>query len=115
MCNPSAISANEPNSAPPCRDPRPETRGRAAETERSILRWSCRPSLEIGVDHFDELVRRVGVKGARILLGIDEMGADVILNHFGHQACDTTANARDHMHDALAFGLFGQRDRKSVV
>jgi len=29
------------------------------------------------------------------------MGADVILNHLRHQARDATANARDHMHDAL--------------
>ena len=37
------------------------------------------------------------------------MGADVVLDHFGHQAGDAAANARDHMHDALAFGLLAQR------
>jgi len=63
----------------------------------------------VWTDHFDEPVRRVRVERARILLGVDEMGPDVVFDHLGHQAGDAAANARDHVHDALAFGLFGQR------
>jgi hypothetical protein len=61
------------------------------------------------VDYFDELVRRLGVKRGRIPLGIDEMGANVVLDHLRHQAGNAAADARDHVHDALASGLFGQR------
>jgi hypothetical protein len=32
------------------------------------------------MDHFDELIRRVGIKRPRVLLGIDEMGADVVFD-----------------------------------
>src|ERR1700688_502911 len=74
-----------------------------------MLPRSCCPSLQIGVDDFDELIRRIGVERARIPLGVDEVGADVVLDHFGHQAGDAAANAGDHMHDALAFGFFVQR------
>src|SRR6202023_1998600 len=55
------------------------------------------------------MIRCVGVERAVILLGVDEMGADMVLDHLGHQAGDAAANAGDHMHDALAFGLFVQR------
>jgi hypothetical protein len=37
------------------------------------------------------------------------MSTDVVFDHLGHQTCDAAANARNHMHDALAFGLLGQR------
>ena len=66
-------------------------------------------SLQIGVDHFDELIRRLGVKRAGIPVGVDEMGADVVLDHLRHQAGNAAADARDHVHDALASRLFGQR------
>jgi hypothetical protein len=61
------------------------------------------------MDHLDELIGCVGVQRARILLGIDQMGTDVVFDHFGHQAGDPASNAGDHMHDALASGFFGQR------
>src|SRR3984885_15365730 len=63
----------------------------------------------MGVDHSDELVRRLGVKRARTPLGVDEMGADMVLDHLRHQAGNAAAYARDHVHDALASCLFGQR------
>ncbi len=37
------------------------------------------------------------------------MGADVVFHHLGHQAGNAAAHARDHMHDAVATGLFVQR------
>jgi hypothetical protein len=36
------------------------------------------------------------------------MGADMILDHLGHQAGDAPTNTCDHVHDAVASGLFGQ-------
>src|ERR1700688_710092 len=37
------------------------------------------------------------------------MGANVVLDHLRHQAGNAAADARDHVHDALASRLFGQR------
>src|SRR5438270_8322031 len=66
-------------------------------------------SLQVGVDHFDQLIRGIRVKRARILLAVDQMGADVVFHHLRHQARYAAANARDQVHDALAAGLLGQR------
>jgi DNA-binding FrmR family transcriptional regulator len=61
------------------------------------------------VNDFDELIRGVRIKRSRVLLGIDKMRADVVLDHLRHQAGDRTADAGDHMHDALALGFLGER------
>ena len=61
------------------------------------------------MNDFDELVRRIRIERARILLWIDQMGPNVVLDHFSHQAGDGTPYARDHMHDAFAFGFLSQR------
>ena len=67
------------------------------------------PLLQVGVDHGDQLIRGIGVERAGIIAGIDQVGADVVLDHLGHQAGDAAANPGNHMHDALAVGLFAQR------
>ena len=61
------------------------------------------------MDDLDEIVRRVRIERAWILLGIDQMGPNVVLNHFSHQTSDASAYARDHMHDAFALGFLSQR------
>ena len=48
-------------------------------------------SLQVGVDHFDELVRGLSVKCSWILLGVDEMCADMVFDHLGHQPRDAAA------------------------
>lgn len=61
------------------------------------------------MDDLDEIVRRIGVERAWILLGIDQMGPNVVLDHFSHQTGDASAYAGDHVHDAFAFGFLSQR------
>ena len=80
--------------------------GRKLEGLVCIAHRVC--SLEISVDHFDELIGRVSVQRAGILVGVYKMGADVVFHHLGHQSGDAATNARNHVHDALAFGLFGE-------
>jgi len=65
-------------------------------------------SLQIGMHHIDQLVRGVRIECARILLRVDEVGADVVLDDLSHQAGNAAADASDHMHDALAFHLVGE-------
>src|ERR1700748_1033111 len=66
------------------------------------------PSLQIDMNDVDELIGRLGVQRARIPFRVDQMRSNVVLDHLGHQSCDAAADAGDHVHDALAFGLFGQ-------
>ena len=47
--------------------------------------------------------------GVGVLLGVNQVGANVILDHLRHQAGDAAANARDHMHDPFAVGFLVQR------
>jgi hypothetical protein len=49
------------------------------------------------------------VQRVRVLLDIDEMCADVILDHFGHQSGHGAVGARDEMHDLFAVGLTIER------
>ena len=71
-----------------------------------MIRW-CRyepsaRSLEVGSDDPEQLVGRLGVQRARMLLGIDEMRSDVLLNHFRHQSGGRSAHASDLVHDLFA-------------
>ena len=61
------------------------------------------------MDDLDEIVRRIRIERAWILLGIDQMGPNVVLDHFSHQTGDASAYAGDHVHDAFAFGFLPQR------
>lgn len=60
------------------------------------------------MDDLDEIVRRVRIERARIFLGIDQMGPNVVLDHFSHQTCDASAYTGDHVHDAFALGFLSQ-------
>ena len=58
--------------------------------------------------HVDQLIGGIRIERAGIIFGVNEMCADMVLHHFGHQPGDAAANAGNHVHDALAFDLFGQ-------
>jgi hypothetical protein len=60
------------------------------------------------MNDFDQLICRISIERAGVLLGIDEMGADVIFHNLSHQTRDTPADAGNHVHDALALGFFAQ-------
>ena len=44
-----------------------------------------------------------------MFIGVDQMRADVILDHFGHQSGQGSTGARDELHDLFAFGLTLER------
>ncbi len=60
------------------------------------------------MNDFDQLIRRVRIERTGVLLGVDQMGADMILDHLGHQPRDTPPDAGDHVHDAFTLGFFAQ-------
>jgi hypothetical protein len=53
------------------------------------------------MNDLDEIVRRLRIERAWILLGIDQMGPNVFLDHFSHQTGDASAYAGDHVLDAF--------------
>jgi hypothetical protein len=57
------------------------------------------PSFEIGSDYFEQLIGGLNIKRARMLLRVDQMRADVILNHFRHQSRYRPPYPGDQMHD----------------
>lgn len=61
------------------------------------------------MDDLDEIVRRICIEGSWILLGINEMGPNVVLDHFRHQTGDASADAGDHVHDAFTLSFLSQR------
>src|SRR5580704_4405888 len=61
-----------------------------------------RPSLEIAVDDVNQLSGGVGVESLGVFVRIDQMRADVVLNHFGEETVDRAPASGDQMHDLLA-------------
>jgi hypothetical protein len=61
------------------------------------------------VNDLDQLRRSLGVERLRILGGVDEMSADVILDHLHQQAVDRATAPGDLMHDlrATSFAVEG--------
>ncbi|CAG9268140.1 hypothetical protein PUN4_550184 [Paraburkholderia unamae] len=126
MCRPSATSASEPKRLPPTISATIIALHSAITIHvlRSLSSWaaprkiwSCPApkaassnllmflSLEVAVDNFDQLL----FPAAMIVVGfrVDEMGADMVLEHHGEQAVHRAAAARDelqHIH-AAAFIL----------
>lgn len=60
------------------------------------------------MDDLDEIVCRIRIERPWILLGIDQMGPNVVLDHFSHQTGDASAYAGDQVHDAFAFGFLSE-------
>ena len=48
---------------------------------------------QIGVDDFDKLLCGFGVERTGIFLRVNEMGADMVLDHLRHKASHTAADA----------------------
>src|SRR6516162_9974789 len=120
MCIPSATSAIEPNKRPPTISAiimAPQSQI-TAHVFRSLLscsspRKTCEcwcaiallitPSLlEVGADHFQQLLGGVSVECVRVLADIDQMRANVVLYHLRHQSGHRPPCARDQVHDLFA-------------
>ena len=71
-------------------------------------------SLEIGSDHLEQLLGGLNVKCAGMLLGINQMRADVSLNHFRHQPRHRSAHTRDQVHDLFTASLTIERTLDSL-
>jgi len=59
-------------------------------------------SLEVGSDHFEQLLGGLRVQRVRMLLRIDQMGAHVVLDDFGHQPGGSSAHSCDQVHHLFA-------------
>ena len=81
--------------------------------ERRAMRRRCsqswRSSFEIGADNFEQLLRRFGVQRIRVLFGIDEMRAHVVLDDFGHQTGHGPADSGDQVHHLFAASFAVER------
>jgi hypothetical protein len=60
------------------------------------------------MDSFNELFCRFAVRGFGEMIGVHEMDAYVVLEYFGHEPGDGSANSGNQMHDALASGFLVQ-------
>src|SRR6266404_6427021 len=126
MCRPSATSAMEPNSRPPTISAiimAPQSQITAhvlrslfsCPSPRNTCWWESEgvtlllsimaPLFQISADDFEQALRRFAVQGPRMLLGIDEMRAHMILDDLGHETGHGSPRSGDEMHDLLAAGL----------
>src|ERR1700684_930641 len=64
-----------------------------------------RHSLQIGANYVQQASGRLGVKGARMSIGVDQMRTYMVLNYFRHEPGHGAARAGDQMHDLLASRL----------
>jgi hypothetical protein len=62
-------------------------------------------SLQIGTNNVQQTIGRLGVKGARMSVGVDQMRPHMVLDYFRHEPCHGAACAGDQMHDLLASRL----------
>src|SRR3954468_18208666 len=123
MCKPSATRANEPNRAPPTisatiMKAQSQITAQVRRSARSWFSprktWLC-PSadtagfasamakilFQVGVNDFDQLLGGIGIERIRILFRINQMGADMILDHLRHQPGDGATNPGNHVHDPV--------------
>ena len=63
----------------------------------------------IGADDVEQLLGRLGVQGAGIALGVDQMRLYVVLDDDGHQTGHRASGAGDQVHHLFAAGLQLQR------
>src|SRR4029077_7582890 len=113
MCRPSATSAIEPNSRPPTISATIMTVQSAitAQVRRSFLSWPSPrktwrwpdadvpfmspPSLQVSLHRLDQFLGAARPLG--VLRRVDDVEADMILDHFGHQAVHGAARGDDQM------------------
>ena len=81
--------------------------------QRQIAVSHC-PSLKITVDDGDELIGGVDVERPWILFRIDQVRADVVLDHLGQETVDGAAAAGNEVHDLLAPFLLLERAHDRV-
>ena len=65
--------------------------------------------LQVGADDVEQLLGRLHVERPGMRVRVHQVRADVVLDHFGHQAGQGAADAGDELHDLLAAGLVLQR------
>ena len=66
-------------------------------------------SLEIRSNYFEQLLGGLCIKCARMLFRVDQVCADVILNHFRHQPRYRPPHPRDQVHDLFTANLAIER------
>jgi len=66
-------------------------------------------SLEIGSDYFEQLLSGLSIKCARMLFRVDQVCADMVLNHFRHQPRYRSPYPRDQVHDQFTARLAIER------
>src|ERR1700730_5245361 len=131
MCRPSAISANEPNRLPPTISTSiiAEQSAITAQVFRSFRAWPSprkmwlwaagrsrssglvmsAASLEVAMDHVDQLVCGLAVERAGVRLAVDQVRADVVLDHDGQEPVDGAAARRNQVHDLCTASLAFER------
>src|SRR5580692_4596824 len=113
MCKPSATSAIEPNSRPPMISATIMTAQSAitAQVRRSFLSWPSprktwlwlavdmtlvlAASLQVGLHGLDQLFGTARPLG--VFHRVDDVEADMVFDHFGHQAVHGAARRDDQM------------------
>src|ERR1700727_2949762 len=127
MCRPSATSAIDPNSSPPMISAAiiAPHRMMTAQVLRSLRSWSvarktwlcpCSPAPgayafmrmplpEVGVKNLDQLVRRAGTRRPSLAIGVDQVAANVLLQHLRHQPRGGSTHAGDQVHHRVATDL----------
>ena len=70
--------------------------------------WSW-DSLKIGANDIEQLLGGLAVECLRMLIGIHQMGSNVVLDHLRHQPGHGSARPGDQMHDLIATGLIVER------
>src|ERR1700759_1461277 len=65
--------------------------------------------LEVRSDHFEQLLGGICIKCARVLLHVDQVCADMILNHFCHQPRYRPSHSSDQVHDLFTASLAIER------
>src|SRR6185437_12376984 len=123
MCKPSATRAIEPNSRPPATSasimaPHSPITAQVLRSLRSWPAprnvWECRDgkvgcnvplirrSPEIRAHDVEKLLGCLALQRLRMLVGIDQVSAHVVLDDLRHQSGDSTPDACDEVHDLIA-------------
>jgi hypothetical protein len=66
-------------------------------------------SLQVGVNHIDEVLRAFGTLSIPLVCGIGDVHADVIFEQLGHEAAGSTAHGHRQLHDLGTIAIRLQR------